>query len=838
MVSNPSVASFLSLAQEAAKNNSAKPDDTLLASSSKSYFWQQPDISVAKWSQLYPYKLIVAKINDSGDSLSYDEEDLNWSFTLPITPETYTLSTSFAIELTPTQGGINAEHNGVVFKDISIHGSTGILPLKGTTARTDFDQMSFVRGGTINAALQVVNSAQTFASGGIGPNKAQLVPASSFQDSTNEFARCSGYYQFHVLEYFLENYATLMTTKAGRDYRLVFAVYKDSHAYLVEPESFVLSKTANSAYEYPYTLNLKAYARIPPVGSVKPVDTYRPAVLNPNIVGVMLSTIQSARNLLADSINLLKTVGQDIDQAIMEPIRQSNVFMKELIGAPLTVYDLPKTLIKSATSTVLSFKGLKGYATTSKKNYGDDERDDVFKEMTELQDALKWPQKPHEKFNRNMAGRKYFTPENMTDAANRVFNDPHAHRTTLDEIQLGDLDLSPGLKQSINADREYVRNLKREDFEKMRDNVEKFAYQFEAAIGGHSTTVINTYGLKVEPNSNVTPTDEQMEVVYALNKVAEQMSRLAATRWTNINKVSPLEYVAGLANRSGIAFKVPVSKFAVPFPYGSKLEDLSRTYLGTPDRWMEIAQLNGLRSPYVDEEGFGVNLLQDGYGNDITVPHNTNLVVGQSVWVISNSLRSKRNIVGYRQIGDQAVVTLSGDSDMESYKVGDSAYVHAFLPDTVNSQMKVYIPSDEPVEFDYQTKGIPGIEEFVSEIETGGVSLLVDQDNDLIVTPDGGSKLSIGLNNIIQQVRIMLSVPRGTLNLHPEFGIPLSIGAMTSDTSAQQIAESIRDMFLRTPWRAKNIQVEVNPPAGSVKFDLEVPGLSDSVPVYFELPVA
>ena len=73
------------------------------------------------------------------------------------------------------------------------------------------------------------------------------------------------------------------------------------------------------------------------------------------------------------------------------------------------------------------------------------------------------------------------------------------------------------------------------------------------------------------------------------------MSRGKGVRvWDETGK-EYIEAVAGLARASGIAFTVPTSKFAVPFPYGMTLEMLAAQYLGSRDRWMEIAALNGLR---------------------------------------------------------------------------------------------------------------------------------------------------------------------------------------------------------------------------------------------------
>jgi hypothetical protein len=87
-----------------------------------------------------------------------------------------------------------------------------------------------------------------------------------------------------------------------------------------------------------------------------------------------------------------------------------------------------------------------------------------------------------------------------------------------------------------------------------------------------------TYGRSAGEAREATESD--FDAIFALNTVIMEMNRLAAD--PNVSKSGPstLEYVAGLASRSGIDFTVPQSYMMVPFLYGHSLEQMADMYLG------------------------------------------------------------------------------------------------------------------------------------------------------------------------------------------------------------------------------------------------------------------
>jgi hypothetical protein len=148
--------------------------------------------------------------------------------------------------------------------------------------------------------------------------------------------------------------------------------------------------------------------------------------------------------------------------------------------------------------------------------------------------------------------------------------------------------------------------------------------------------------------------------------------------------------------------------------------------------------------------------------------------------------------------------------------------------------MLIYIPSDrEPKDPDFTFKSIPGIAEYDSFIAVGGIDLLLTPANDLIVTPDGDSRWAVGLTNIIQKVRLALSVVQGTLPRHPDYGLPIEVGMSLADLSATQIVRATENMFAGDPTFTgiKAAHINVTGPLAALSIAVEVAGTDQIIPI-------
>ena len=174
------------------------------------------------------------------------------------------------------------------------------------------------------------------------------------------------------------------------------------------------------------------------------------------------------------------------------------------------------------------------------------------------------------------------------------------------------------------------------------------ALQLSNAFGAGSAYYDQVYNLP-PPATIIQPmTLDQYDLLQSLYDSMQAYDSLTATTALNdINIQTSMEYVAGLANISGIVFDNSISKTLAPVPYGLTIEGIALRYLGDPQRWLEIVTLNNLREPYIDESGFQIPLLSNGVGRQVTVGDASQLYIGQTIILMSsNQIPSSRAILG------------------------------------------------------------------------------------------------------------------------------------------------------------------------------------------------
>jgi hypothetical protein len=383
-------------------------------------------------------------------------------------------------------------------------------------------------------------------------------------------------------------------------------------------------------------------------------------------------------------------------------------------------------------------------------------------------------------------------------------------------------------------------------------------------ISDASQAISESLGLTPQTNENVvpqvqTPSPDQMNVLFALNNVKINLDHAkAAMMQTAPQQVSPLDYVAGLASRSGIAFQTATSKYPAPFPANSTLEHFAARYLGDPNRWLEIATLNGLQAPYVDNVGVDLPLSFDGDKNKVVI-EGAKLDIGRYVTVFSKTQpRKTYGVLSTVKNGNYYEITLDNDyndklkntstpDNLNRYKKADEATLHFYRPNTVHGGQILYIPSNEPSPINgFNSSAIPSLKQYEDEIRVSGVDLLLTEVDptgnkaagalDLVIQ-ENDVVFSYGLNNIKQCLNLILFTPLGSLLQHPTFGLGTPVGTSNADINYQDFEQTIKTAILsdRTFSDVEFVTTSLNKAVLTVTVGVRVAQLNKVLPVAFDI---
>jgi hypothetical protein len=787
------------------------------------------DIDLTRWNKLYPYALVMAEpmkddwefLNSAqmGDAAAIKDMMSEKSFytakarfVLPIPPEQLTIQTPYAIQVSKTLGGVVEEHNADPFKIIAFTGTTGVNPLRANSRTASNDSLF---GGIVDAAAATASAAKSVVNFG----------APSISNQADETLQGTGYAQFRLLEIFLQSYVRAKK-EGNKNLRLLFIPYKDQTAYIVTPMQFTMRREAGRALKYRYDIQLKAWKEIP---SRRVITGGGLSELTSGggfaaFLAAAVATLDAVRKTIAGVVSIVKNVRAAVNR-LLDIVRQIALAIKEAIGAIVSIIDLPGQIIKDCK------QAFRESAQMVKQAY-DDAGDSFRQAKKDL--SLKRSKKPQSTSTNYKKNRK---DNEDVGALDKYFDDP----TSLEAINflsladISKLTLPTALSARIQAEKNRVANFTNEDYSKMRSEVRSIAAQLSDGVGASSSYYDTTYQ-NVHATVTRIPTQGDWDALFAVNDTLKVLNRLSQEK-------SPfpttMEYVAGFASKSGVAFQVPTSKYPVPFPYDYTLEEVARQYLGNPDRWVEIAALNGLRAPYVDEVGFTLPLLGNGKLSEVLVGSHTNLTIGQAIWLQSNAVnREKRHILNIEVVGpNNVILTLDGLANLDKFLVTNSPYIQAFLPDTVNSHQVIYIPSDKPAANNETLKSIPGVDAFDSLLEVGGIDMLLTSDNDLAITQDGDCRLAYGMANLVQRARVVLSTPRGALIRHPNFGLPVKAGMSVADLDINELKVAVSDIFTSDPSFDGTTSVSILQNAGTLQIGLglAVTGQDHPIAVNFQV---
>lgn len=830
----------------------------------------QLSIDADSWDKFFPYQLLILHVNEDG---TYDITP--WRFTLPITPQEVSVSMPVADSIQPTLTGYAETNGGAPFRNISMQGTMGVWPARE----------GVVNSGISNDLVPLINVVQPLTAGvtelvsGAPPRVNNAMSASTFPTAT------TGFYKFYQLRSFIEGYVALRRRatpiqpgeedKVGNRYsgkatlypnrlRLALAIWKDNSVYVCRIGQFDGPiRSAQRPLEYRWSLQLQAYKRVDINEQGQAKSELKINLSKNSRLAAVMNRINAARKILAASQNLLSFGVLGPLAVITELSRQISGSVRDVLGIVRTIRDMPTTFVSGVVSNILNAAkevgdGVADIASTVKsfENLPDEIKAAVAPLIEKLapppgvtafadggvlrQAVTAQPAQARtpDFFDTNRVGAPAMNnsgidPQDVLDAA-----------PSLGDLTLDRFDLSPAQRDALNV--EIAQSLSKSvtDFEDIRDSIQQNLDIFTTAIGSWDPVYNEIYGLPTPAVPRREPTAAELDIIFAANEILISADQFISYLRDNRGQVqavpSSLEFQASLAAQSGIFFQLPKSKSAVPFPYGHSLERLALQYLGDANRWHEIAALNNLREPYIDEEGFSRPLLTDAIDRQIVVASDENLFVGQKIYLTSDTQRAQaRSIINIdRTTPGQVVLTLDGDDAVSEYVVADGARLRAFLPGTVNSQSFIYIPNgSEPTVTENDVGIVPGINPADPLIRMGGIDLLLTDTLDLVVTPTGDNPLAVGLVNMSQTIRTALQTRPGSLLQHPTWGFDARPGDSVADVDLQALIKNLRTIF-EGDMDFAGIKSALLQKVGNVlRIDMQIGinGLNRTVPVLLSL---
>lgn len=833
------------------KKNSSLPWDK---SDIDSRFFRKISIDPNRWNQLYPYRLLVIDsktnkiVSGSAGSLKipgYDvavgtgsstitfEQFDGWVFVLPITPQQLNIQDNYAIQTSATLRGILEEHSGVRFKMINAQGTLGVWAQRESVNKPPGSPniIQSLFGGTIEALGSVigqVNRVINSANGKHPGNKPTTVnPEVSTYGNTS-----TGYYQAMKLQQFLEQYAEAKMDPDNASWRLVFDIPKQNQSFVVTPMSFNWQQNVNKPLEITYNLQLKAWRRIDL--SFTPGSqgaTNQP--ISPGILQRILNTIDEARKTTSASTNLIGAVRSDVEKPL-DVLRQTALFVKDLAGVAITAADLPFQLQRDYASAISDV--LVSQSSTISANISDPS-------VRASLAAIVASKGLREGLSLNAVAGGQLGSTSATaqtiDPANNVFLTPEKNYILMDQVPVSNLNLNAAQQNVLDNVIETARETTVDTLKQYRAVIQDLSLQLSNSFGTGDAFFSQVYG-RPTPTVRIQPVSlDEYDILKQLYDVMQSYDILTATTQIDDDKKQTnMDYVAGLADESDIPFTTTASKILAPVPFGMSIEAIAARYLGDAQRWIEIATLNNLRDPYIDENGFQLTLLSNATGRQITVASTDNLYIGQRVLLMSSmQAPSARTILGIDRLSDTSfLITLDGLPDLDNFLISDNAFLQAYLPGTVNSQQKIFIPSDLPVPNDSNIIPPPSTS---SDPLTGlsKVDWLLTDKGDIAVNNFGDFRYSSGITNIIQALKIKFGTVAGTILTHPTFGLGLKAGVISSDLQIQDLYSSINKMIEQDPrfQGVSNLQITLNGPSLIIGLGVTIAGQQGVFPVTFSL---
>lgn len=812
------------------------------------------------------YQLVYVKENDDGSYSLYDQEnkgaevqftkteypylyraslgsgDNKSVFEFPITPQLMNITTPYAIESLASSNGVVEEHAGVYFKMIQLAGTFGINPARkgysdkaksGAANDSAFGLLSSLFSNTFNRSKELISQFNRFTQSlpfGLGSKST----GQSNPNNTPVKDKGTGYQYALSLDRFLEDYA-IKKSKSGEYKKLKLALHlpKFGYAYLVTPVQYTYNQSVESPLEYRFNLQLKAYKRIALKSKsvTNPLNKITQRELN-DLQKIFVS-LNRARMTLSLAYDVVKAVRTDV-LAPFEALRQAIVIVKGALSLPFTVAD-----IYASVENVINFIN---------KN-----------DIPELNDVLK---KYENLFSKGGAQSTFssspsqFGPTNLAEKGgstntNEVTEEsdtnqeedgssdiesPHQINEVLDGVDLEEYDAA-----------ETELNNFAEELEELADTTSDTVGEWIEALEGTASLLADYFGAGDETVSQIYQTAPpskrlqpmNIDEMLLLSDLYEAITALYLLKSSGLivkNDNKAFEVVSALTEGTPYEFGSTKETLAikVPVPYGLTIEQIAQKYLKDYTRWVEIATLNNLNSPYIDEEGFFRPFLSNGSGRRFNVSDASNLYVGQTIFLQSTVVpKQARKIIAIDKLSDtDYLITVDGLDNLDTFQTVHDAKLHAFLPHTTNSTQTIWIPTENTSD-EISVFSPPAVAKLDEYSGVSKVDWALGDDGDIAIDNFGDIKLSYGLKNLYQSLRLKIISPQGSRLVDQDYGMGIVPGINLSELSVEDIVKRFNSMIIADERYSdvKSIEIDLRGPQMKINAIVGLRNGLGSVPI-------
>lgn len=508
----------------------------------------QSQINPESWIKLsFPYTFSVVNLKQAGDNGGFTD------FQLPLNPQAINQKEQPAIDIKASQGGTTVNHGGMGYKQLNIQGTTGIAPFRGD--------------------------------GGVNRKTGEAI----FQPK--DLKHKSGYEVFlHLRNWFRTYYEWKKKMgQSAKDYRLVFKNYKDGEFLIVELLDFEMDRQAAKSFLYDYKLEFKVLSHFQfntpqsKTGFLESADAF---------IQNALDKINTARGVFLRTQGILRQVESTYDSSVLEPLRQSSLAIKALLGVPLVAADIgSRTIVNTvSTASALAIVAREALNTATLGATGQSET------LAQINGLL----------DKRLFGTKNTLQKTFAAAQSEINQKGSggllklgALTTRMDAGQFPEKTLSETIKEQDKAS-ELPRNFYENtiaSLERVKKNAEDF---FNLGSPLYDDIFDRTATLNADISKVVT--NDEYDMLFAFNEAITGLNLLLST--TDLFKSTFDEQIVDMNTRfnNEIALTAQQAVRQIILPANTTLEKIAQQELGDSTRWGEIVEVNGLKAPYISDD--------------------------------------------------------------------------------------------------------------------------------------------------------------------------------------------------------------------------------------------